>query len=141
MVVTCFVLSLVWLIFYFIYVCVDNKKVRNRIENFLIVYSFFEILFTMSTIAVLLVDSKQGKENNSSSSSSDYSAEQTFYYTQNATAINDYTFKTEDGNMWVMKNVNLEKGEKYIVTFDNHDTEIITDDEIVDFIKQNEKVE
>jgi hypothetical protein len=109
--------------------------------NFLIIYSFVEILFTMSTIAVLLVDSEKGKENNSSSSSSDYSTEQTFYYTQNATAIDEFTFKTENGNMWIMKNVNLEKGEKYIVTFDNHDTEIITDDEIVDFIKLNEKVE
>jgi hypothetical protein len=79
------------------------------------------------------------KENNLSSS--DYSTEQTFYYTQNATAINENAFITEDGNMWRMKNVNLEKGEKYIVTFDNHDTEIITDDEIVDFIKLNEKVE
>jgi hypothetical protein len=48
-------------------------------------------------------------------------------------------FQTEDGNIWIMKNVQLEKNEKYKITFDNHDTEIITDDEIVDFVKLNEK--
>ena len=81
------------------------------------------------------------KENNSSSNSSDYSTEQTFYYQMTATAVNENTFKTEDGNMWRMKNVQLEKGKKYQLTFDNHDTEIIIDDEIVDFIELNEKVE
>ena len=139
--VTCYVLCIVWIIVYFIYHCTDNKKVRNRVMNFLIIYSFVEILFTMSTIAVLLVDSEKGKENNSSSSSSDYSTEQTFYYQMTATAINENTFITEDGNMWRMKNINIEKGKKYQLTFDNHDTEIITDDEIVDFIELNEKVD
>lgn len=139
--VTCYVLCIVWIIFYFIYHCTDNKKVRNRVMNFLIIYSFVEILFTMSTIAVLLVDSEKEKENNSSSNSNDYSTEQTFYYEQNAIAISEQMFETEDGNMWIMKNVQLKKGEKYIVTFDNHDTEIITDDEIVDFIELNEKVD
>ena len=81
------------------------------------------------------------KENNSSSSSSNYSTEQTFYYQMTATAVNENTFITEDGNMWRMKNINIEKGKKYQLTFDNHDTEIITDDEIVDFIELNEKVE
>lgn len=139
--VTCYVLCLVWIIFYFTYDCIDNKKVRNRVFNFLLVYSFVVILFVMSTIAVLLVDSEKRKENNSSSSSSDYSTEQTFYYEMTATAINENTFITEDGNMWRMKNINIEKGKKYQLTFDNHDTEIITDDEIVDFIELNEKVE
>ena len=139
--VTCYVLCIVWIIVYFIYHCTDNKKVRNRVMNFLIIYSFVEILFTMSTIAVLLVDSEKGKENNSSSSSSDYSTEQTFYYQMTATAVNENTFITEDGNMWRMKNINVEKGKKYQLTFDNHDTEIITDDEIVDFIELNEKVD
>lgn len=91
----------------------------------------------MSTIAVLLVDSEKEKENNSTSSN--YTTEQTFYYKQTATAINERMFQTEDGNIWIMKNVQLEKGEKYEITFDNHDTEIIIDDEIVDFIKLNEK--
>jgi hypothetical protein len=79
------------------------------------------------------------KENNLSSS--DYSTEQTFYYQMTATAVNENTFITEDGNMWRMKNINIEKGKKYQLTFDNHDTEIITDDEIVDFIELNEKVD
>jgi hypothetical protein len=91
----------------------------------------------MSTIAVLLIDSEEEKENNSTSSN--YATEQTFYYKQTATAINERMFQTEDGNIWIMKNVQLEKNEKYEITFDNHDTEIITDDEIVDFIKLNEK--
>ena len=92
----------------------------------------------ISIVGICLVLNNQ-KDNETNSS--DYSTEQTFYYKMTATAVNENTFITEDGNMWRMKNVNLEKGEKYIVTFDNHDTEIITDDEIVDFIKQNEKVE
>lgn len=71
--------------------------------------------------------------------SSNYATKQTFYYKQTATAINERMFQTEDGNIWIMKNVQLEKNVKYEITFDNHDTEIITDDEIVDFIKLNEK--
>ena len=139
--VICCVLGYVWVIFHFIYVCTEDKKVRNRVINFLCVYGFVVILFIMSTIAVLLVDSEKGKENNLSSNSNDCSTEQTFYYEQNAIAISEQMFETEDGNMWIMKNVQLKKDEKYIVTFDNHDTEIITDDEIVDFIELNEKVD
>lgn len=138
---TCYVLCLVWIIFYFIYVCIDNKKVHNRVMNFLCVYSFVVILFIMSTIAVSLVDSEKEKENNSSSNSNDYSTEQTFYYEMTATAVNENTFVTEDGNMWRMKNITIEKGKKYQLTFDNRDTEIITDDEIIDFIELNEKVD
>jgi hypothetical protein len=43
--------------------------------------------------------------------------------------------------MWRMKNISIEKGKKYQLTFDNRDTEIITDDEIIDFIELNEKVD
>ena len=135
--ITCCVLCLVWIIFRFIYVCTNNKKIRNKVINFLSIYGFVVILFIMSTIAVLLVDSEKEKENNSTSSN--YATEQTFYYKQTATAINEQMFQTEDGNIWIMKNVQLEKNEKYEITFDNHNTEIITDDEIVDFIKLNEK--
>lgn len=85
-------------------------------------------------ICLVLNNQKDNKTN-----SSNYATEQTFYYKQTATAINERMFQTEDGNTWIMKNVQLEKGEKYEITFDNHDTEIITDDEIVDFIKLNEK--
>ena len=107
----------------------------------------FSIITTISVSVFFCVVSIVGiyllfnNQKNNETNSSDYSTEQTFYYEMTATAVNENTFITEDGNMWRMKNVNLEKGEKYIVTFDNHDTEIITDDEIVDFIKQNEKVE
>lgn len=135
--IICCVLCLVWIIFCFIYVCTNNKKIRNKVINFLSIYGFVVILFIMSTIAVLLVDSEKEKENNSTSSNC--ATEQTFYYKQTAIAINERMFQTEDGNIWIMKNVQLEKNEKYEITFDNHDTEIITDDEIVDFIKLNEK--
>ena len=92
----------------------------------------------ISIVGICLVLNNQ-KDNETNSS--DYSTEQTFYYKMTATAVNENTFITEDGNMWRMKNIQLKKGKKYQLTFDNHDTEIITDDEIVDFIKQNEKVE
>lgn len=107
-----------------------NKKV------YVIVLSVGIIFLVIGLWGVIIQDKK-----NIQVSSSDYSTEQTFYYEQNAIAISEQMFETEDGNMWIMKNVQLKKGEKYIVTFDNHDTEIITDDEIVDFIELNEKVD
>ena len=90
----------------------------------------------VSIVSICLLSNKQ-KDNETNSSN--YATEQTFYYKQTATAINERMFQTEDGNIWIMKNVQLEKNEKYEITFDNHDTEIITDDEIVDFLKLNEK--
>lgn len=90
----------------------------------------------ISVVGICLVLNNQ---KNNETNSSNYTTEQTFYYKQTATAINEQMFQTEDGNIWIMKNVQLEKNEKYEITFDNHDTEIITDDEIVDFIKLNEK--
>jgi hypothetical protein len=98
-------------------------------------------LILVYSIVCLIVycDDITTKDNNSTTTLSNYTTEQTFYYKQTATAINERMFQTEDGNIWIMKNVQLEKNEKYEITFDNHDTEIITDDEIVDFVKLNEK--
>lgn len=96
-----------------------------------------DVVFSIiSIVGICLVLNNQ---KNNETNSSNYTTEQTFYYKQTATAINEQMFQTEDGNIWIMKNVQLEKNEKYEITFDNHDTEIITDDEIVDFIKLNEK--
>lgn len=94
------------------------------------------IFCIISIVGICLLFNNQ-KDNETNSSN--YATEHTFYYKQTATAINERMFQTEDGNIWIMKNVQLEKNEKYEITFDNHDTEIITDDEIVDFIKLNEK--
>lgn len=96
--------------------------------------SVFFCIVSIIGICLLFNNQKDNETN-----SSNYATEQTFYYKQTATAINEQMFQTEDGNIWIMKNVQLEKGEKYEITFDNHDTEIITDDEIVDFVKLNEK--
>jgi energy-coupling factor transporter transmembrane protein EcfT len=96
------------------------------------------VVFCVINISIyLLFNNHKDNETNSNN----YSTEQTFYYQMTATAVNENTFITEDGNMWRMKNINIEKGKKYQLTFDNHDTEIITDDEIVDFIELNEKVD
>ena len=99
-------------------------------------FTFWTFFCIVSIVSICLLSNKQ-KDNETNSSN--YATEQTFYYKQTATAINERMFQTEDGNIWIMKNVQLEKNEKYEITFDNHDTEIITDDEIVDFIKLNEK--
>ena len=125
-------------------ICYFKNAHKETIPTYAAIICLINIIYGIITVIIVMiygVTSPTKEENNSSSSSNDYSTEQTFYYEMTATAVNENTFITEDGNMWRMKNVNLEKGEKYIVTFDNHDTEIITDDEIVDFIKQNEKVE
>ena len=96
------------------------------------------VVFCVISISIYLFfnNHKDNKTN-----SNDYSTEQTFYYKMTAIAVNENTFLTEDGNMWRMKNIKIEKGKKYQLTFDNHDTEIITDDEIIDFIELNEKVD
>ena len=96
------------------------------------------VVFCVISVSIYLFFNNH-KDNETNSSN--YATEQTFYYEMTATAVNENTFITEDGNMWRMKNINIEKGKKYQLTFDNHDTEIITDDEIVDFIELNEKVD
>lgn len=96
------------------------------------------VFFCVISVSIYLFFNNH-KDNETNSS--DYSTEQTFYYKMTATAVNENTFVTEDGNMWRMKNIKIEKGKKYQLTFDNHDTEIITDDEIIDFIELNEKVD
>lgn len=97
------------------------------------------VVFGIISIVSICFLSNNQKDNETNSS--DYSTEQTFYYEMTATAVNENTFVTEDGNMWRMKNISIEKGKKYQLTFDNRDTEIITDDEIIDFIELNEKVD
>lgn len=117
------------------------EKIVDKMLKYCLLFTMI-LPYLVIILFIISLNSKPTKEeNNSSSSSSDYSTEQTFYYQMTAIAINENTFKTEDGNMWRMKNINIEKGKKYQLTFDNHDTEIITDDEIVDFIELNEKVD
>lgn len=96
------------------------------------------VFFCVISVSIYLFFNNH-KDNETNSN--DYSTEQTFYYEMTATAVNENTFVTEDGNMWRMKNISIEKGKKYQLTFDNRDTEIITDDEIIDFIELNEKVD
>ena len=115
----------------------EKSKVYKITKKIIPIFGIALLIFIMSVV-IMQTDVK-AKESKDNSTSSNYATEQTFYYKQTATAINEQMFQTEDGNIWIMKNVQLEKNEKYEITFDNHNTEIITDDEIVDFIKLNEK--
>lgn len=115
------------------------EKIVDKMLKYCLLFTMI-LPYLVIILFIISLNSKPTKEENNSSSS-DYSTEQTFYYQMTATAVNENTFITEDGNMWRMKNINIEKGKKYQLTFDNHDTEIITDDEIVDFIELNEKVD
>lgn len=45
-------------------------------------------------------------------------------------------FQTSDGNMWIVKGSKYWRNAKYIIVFDNHGTEDITDDSIVRIIKR-----
>ena len=123
-------------------ICYFKNAHKETIPTYAAIICLINIIYAIIIVIIVMIYGiiSTTKEE-SSSSSSDYSTEQTFYYQMTATAVNENTFITEDGNMWRMKNINIEKGKKYIVTFDNHDTEIITDDEIVDFIELNEKVD
>jgi hypothetical protein len=125
---------------FIIFVVFNIQKDRKKMKICAFAYMISCSLILVYSIVCLIVyrDDIITKDNNSTTSSN-YTTEQTFYYKQTATAINERMFQTEDGNIWIMNNVQLEKNEKYEITFDNHDTEIITDDEIVDFIKLNEK--
>lgn len=124
--------------------CYFKNAHKETIPTYISIINLINIIYAIIIAIIVIINgatSSTKKENNSSSNSSDYSTEQTFYYEMTATAVNENTFVTEDGNMWRMKNISIEKGKKYKLTFDNHDTEIITDDEIVDFIELNEKVD
>lgn len=122
--------------------CYFKNAHKETMPTYAAIICLINIIYgIIIVIIVMIYGITSSTKEESSSSSSDYSTEQTFYYQMTATAINENTFKTEDGNMWRMKNINIEKGKKYQLTFDNHDTEIIIDDEIVDFIELNEKVE
>jgi hypothetical protein len=124
--------------------CYFKNIYKEIMPTYAAIICLINIIYAIIIAIIVIiygVTSPTKEENNLSSNSNDYSTEQTFYYQMTATAINENTFITEDGNMWRMKNINIEKGKKYQLTFDNHDTEIITDDEIVDFIELNEKVD
>ena len=121
--------------------CYFKNVHKKTIPTYAVIISLINIIYAIIIAIIVIVTSPTKEENNLSSNSNDYSTEQTFYYKMTATAVNENTFVTEDGNMWRMKNITIEKGKKYQLTFDNHDTEIITDDEIIDFIELNEKVD
>lgn len=122
--------------------CYFKNAYKETMPTYAAIICLINIIYgIIIVIIVMIYGITSSTKEETSSSSSDYSTEQTFYYQMTATAVNENTFITEDGNMWRMKNINIEKGKKYQLTFDNHDTEIITDDEIVDFIELNEKVD
>jgi len=122
--------------------CYFKNAHKETMPTYAAIICLINIIYgIIIVIIVMIYGITSSTKEESNSNSSDYSTEQTFYYQMTATAVNENTFITEDGNMWRMKNINIEKGKKYQLTFDNHDTEIIIDDEIVDFIELNEKVD
>jgi hypothetical protein len=134
----CIGLYVIYMYVYIAFLHSDEKsKVYKIIKKIIPIFGIALLIFIVSVV-IMQTDVK-AKESKDNSTISNYTTEQTFYYKQTATAINERMFQTEDGNIWIMKDVQLEKNEKYEITFDNHDTEIITDDEIVDFVKLNEK--
>ena len=138
----CIILYIIYMSIYITFLHSDRDSKTYKITSkIIIIFGIPLLIFIMIAVIMQTDNSIKEKENNSSSNSNDYSTEQTFYYEMTATAVNENTFVTEDGNMWRMKNISIEKGKKYQLTFDNNDTEIITDDEIIDFIELNEKVD
>ena len=136
----CIILYIIYMNIYITFLRSDRDSKTYKItKKIMMIFGIPLLIFII--ISVIMQTDNPIKEKENNSSSSDYSTEQTFYYQMTATAVNENTFVTEDGNMWRMKNINIEKGKKYQLTFDNNDTEIITDDEIVDFIELNEKVD
>ena len=136
----CIILYIIYMNIYITFLRSDRDSKTYKItKKIMMIFGIPLLIFIM--ISVIMQTDNPIKEKENNSSSSDYSTEQTFYYQMTATAVNENTFITEDGNMWRMKNISIEKGKKYQLTFDNNDTEIITDDEIVDFIELNEKVD
>ena len=136
----CIILYIIYMSIYITFLHSDRDSKTYKITNKITIIFGIPLLIFIMIVVIMQTDNPiKEKENNSNSN--DYSTEQTFYYEMTATAVNENTFVTEDGNMWRMKNISIEKGKKYQLTFDNRDTEIITDDEIVDFIELNEKVD
>ena len=136
----CIILYIIYMNIYITFLRSDRDSKTYKItKKIMMIFGIPLLIFII--ISVIMQTDNPIKEKENNSSSSDYSTEQTFYYEMTATAVNENTFVTEDGNMWRMKNINVEKGKKYQLTFDNNDTEIITDDEIIDFIELNEKVD
>lgn len=136
----CIILYIIYMNIYITFLRSDrDSKTYKTTKKIIMIFGIPLLIFIM--IAVIMQTDNPIKEKENNSNSNDYSTEQTFYYEMTATAVNENTFITKDGNMWRMKNISIEKDKKYQLTFDNHDTEIITDDEIVDFIELNEKVD
>lgn len=136
----CIILYIIYMNIYITFLRSDrDSKIYEITKKIIMIFGIPLLIFIM--ISVIMQTDNPIKEKENNSNSNDYSTEQTFYYEMTATAVNENTFVTEDGNMWRMKNITIEKGKKYQLTFDNRDTEIITDDEIVDFIELNEKVD
>ena len=136
----CIILYIIYMNIYITFLRSDrDSKTYEITKKIIMIFGIPLLIFIM--ISVIMQTDNPIKEKENNSNSNDYSTEQTFYYEMTATAVNENTFVTEDGNMWRMKNITIEKGKKYQLTFDNHDTEIITDDEIIDFIELNEKVD
>ena len=136
----CIILYIIYMNIYITFLRSDrDSKIYEITKKIIMIFGIPLLIFIMVSVIMQTDNPIKEKENNSNSN--DYSTEQTFYYKMTATAVNENTFVTEDGNMWRMKNITIEKGKKYQLTFDNHDTEIITDDEIIDFIELNEKVD
>lgn len=128
------IISIGDIIFYFLY---HWEKISLRfIKAFTLTSVIYDFIFAL-LLPIIAIMSPIENQNNSSKSPQI----EPYYYQMTATAVNENTFVTEDGNMWRMKNITIEKGKKYQLTFDNRDTEIITDDEIIDFIELNEKVD
>lgn len=135
----CIILYIIYMSIYITFLRSDRDSKTYKITNKITIIFGIPLLIFIMIVVIMQTDNPiKEKENNSNSN--DYSTEQTFYYEMTATAVNENTFVTEDGNMWRMKNIEIEKGKKYQLTFDSHDTEIIIDDEIIDFIELNEKV-
>ena len=135
------ILCALWIMIFFIFTSLNAKDKNCKIiKRIVVIFGLFVYLFVMTTIFI-----EHGRVH--------FIIKRLFCWIITwiwtwiiflfcfDIVVNGNTFVTEDGNMWRMKNINIEKGKKYKLTFDNHDTEIITDDEIVDFIKLNEKVD
>ena len=119
--------------------CYFKNVHKETMPIYVVIISLINVIYAIIVAIIVIINNVTSSTKNENYSN--YSTSNTYYYQMTATAVNENTFVTEDGNMWRMKNISIEKGKKYQLTFDNHDTEIITDDEIVDFIELNEKVD
>ena len=119
--------------------CYLKNIPKETMPTYAVIISLINIIYAIIIAIIVIINGVTSPTKNENYSN--YSTSNTYYYQMTATAVNENTFITEDGNMWRMKNISIEKGKKYQLTFDNCDTEIITDDEIIDFIELNEKVD